>query len=237
VTDPFATTRWSVVLAAGHRSNPASQRALEELCATYWTPLYAYVRRRGVDVEEAQDLTQSFFMKLLEREALREVAQERGKFRAFLLACMKHHLADERERASAKKRGGGVAPLSLDWEQGEEKVRLQPADTETPESVFERQWALTVLEQVLGRLEREFEESERGKLFERLKVHLTGDGAGQSHREAAAALGMTEGAVKVAVHRMRRRYRDLLREEIGQTVAGPEQVDEELGHLLQALGG
>ena len=231
----FATTRWSVVLAAGKGASPDADTALASLCQRYWYPLYAFVRRSGHQPADAQDLTQEFFARLLEKHYLRAADPERGRFRSFLLASCKHFLSKERDRAKAQKRGGGRKVLPLDFEAGERRYSLEPTHEATAEKVYERRWALTLLDQVFARLRNEFDRAGKRNEFDRLKVYLTGEAAALSYREAAAELGTTEGAVKVAVHRLRRRYRELVREEIGHTVAGPDDVAEELRRLFAAL--
>ena len=231
----FGTTHWSVVLAAGHRSSSNSDQALSELCQTYWYPLYAYVRRRINDFHETQDLTQEFFTRFLEKEYLKDVDPERGKFRSFLLAAMKHFLSKERKRARARKRGGGRASISLDFQAAEGKYRLEPTDVMTPERLYERRWALTLLEQVVARLQHELAAAGKPALFERLKVFLTSKQDSPPYRQVADQLGMTEGAVRVAVHRLRRRYRELMMEQIAQTVSNPEEIDDELRQLFAAV--
>jgi RNA polymerase sigma factor (sigma-70 family) len=229
----FATTHWSLVLAAGHGSRPDAATALATLCEAYWHPLYYYVRRRGYRAEEAQDLTQAFFAKLLEKGYLKVADPDRGRFRSFLLVSLNHFLANEWDRARAKKRGGKV--LSLDIEGAESRYSLEPADDLTAEKLFERRWAMTLLDLVLARLREEFAREGRERVFERLKDFLGGAAADAPYRQAAADLGMTEAAVKMAVHRLRRQYRRLLRAQIAQTVASPEQVDDEIRHLFAAL--
>jgi RNA polymerase sigma-70 factor (ECF subfamily) len=224
-----------VVLAAGHGDSTQARAALEELCRTYWYPLYAFVRRQGHGPAEAQDLTQEFLARLLARQDLAAVDRAKGKFRSFLLASLTHFLANEWDKARARKRGGGQAPVSLDAETAEARYRLEPADTMSADRVFERRWALTLLDQVLERLRAEAVAEGKGQRFEALKAALVGDEAALPYARIAARLGLSEGAVKVAVHRLRQRYRELLRAEIANTVAGPEQVDEELRHLFQAL--
>jgi RNA polymerase sigma-70 factor (ECF subfamily) len=209
---------------------------MAELCRVYWYPLYAYVRRGGYDIHEAEDLTQEFFLRLLAKNCLAGVDRQKGKFRAFLLASLKHFLANQWDRSQAQKRGGSQTIIPLDTLNAESRYRLEPAHELTPERLFERQWALTVLEQVLARLQAEFFVlHEEQAAFGVLKQYLTGSGASATYAQAAAKLGMTEGAVKVAVHRLRRRYRKLLREEIAQTVAGPEEIDDEIRYLLSCL--
>jgi RNA polymerase sigma-70 factor (ECF subfamily) len=239
VLDPareFHTTRWSVVLAAGQISTAASREALATLCRIYWYPLYAYARRQGSRPEDAQDLTQEFFTRMLERDYLRIADPERGKFRSFLLTAFKHFLAKERDRARALKRGGGSELLPLDFQAGEQRYSREPAHQATPERIFERRWALTLLDRVLSRLREEFEQAAKQRIFERLKTCLTGEkNPGDHYQAIARELQMTEGAVKVAVYRLRRRYQELLREEIAQTVAAPEDIDDELRHLFEAV--
>ncbi len=232
----FATTHWSVVLAAGRTPSVGSQQALTSLCETYWYPAYAYVRRRGHSREEAQDLTQEFFLRLLEKDVLRAADPLRGKFRSFLLASLKNFLANERRDARARKRGGGRVHLSLDFQSAEDRYSLEPTHELTPERIYERRWALTLLEQSLSKLREEFTRSGKSDLFDQLRVFLGGEGQKVSYKEVAEKLGMTEGVVKVSAHRLRRRCREILREEIGQTVVGSEEVDEELRDLFTALG-
>jgi RNA polymerase sigma-70 factor (ECF subfamily) len=223
------------VLAAGKGESPEAQAALATLCQIYWYPLYAFVRRLGHPPDDAQDLTQEFFARLLEKHYLRAADPERGRFRSFLLSAFKHFLSRERDRAKARKRGGGRKVLSLDFETGESRYNLEPAHEVTAEKIYERRWALTLLDQVLTRLREEFYQAKRREEFDHLKAYLTGEATTLSYRAVASQLGMTEGAVKVAVHRLRRRYRELVREEIAQTVAGPEDVDEELRRLFAAI--
>jgi RNA polymerase sigma factor (sigma-70 family) len=231
----FATTHWSVVLEAGRGSNPASREALADLCELYWFPLYCYVRRWGHNADDAQDLTQEFFARLLEKDGLRGVTPARGRFRSFLLAALKHFLSNQRDRANALKRGGGHQPIPLEFETAEGRCRLEPADASDPEKVFERQWALTVLARTLDRLSAEQASAGKARPFERLKGVLTGEGD-TSYAAIGDELGMSEGAVKVAVHRLRRRFGDLLRDEISQTVAEAGEIDDEIRHLFAALG-
>lgn len=229
----FAPTRWTVVLAAGRQgASEQAAEALAELCRTYWYPLYAYIRRRGHTTHAAEDLTQEFFARLLAQDFLAGVAREKGKFRSFLLAALKHFLANEWDRAQSQKRGGGRRLIPLDALSAESRYRQEPADTLTPEKLFERQWAATLLEQTLARLQAEF--AAEGKLtqFEALKGYLTTDAPSSSYADVGEKLALSAGAVKVAVHRLRRRYRELLRSEIAQTVADPADVDEEIRHLL-----
>lgn len=208
---------------------------MAELCGMYWYPLYAYVRRRGFDTHEAEDLVQDFFARLLEVDFLASVDREKGKFRAFLLATIKHFLANQWDRSQAKKRGGDLVVLSLDALAAGSRYDLEPAHNLTPERLFERQWALTVLERTVGRLQAEMTAEGKLNLFEQFKSFLTAERHSIHYAHLAAEIGMTEGAVKVAVHRLRRRYRELLRDEIAQTVASPEEVDEEIRYLLSCL--
>jgi len=232
----FVTTHWSVVLTAGRSDTPRARAALETLCQNYWPPLYAYVRRRGHSVDEAQDLTQEFFLRLLEHNRVGTADPEKGRFRSFLLASMNHFLSDEWDKARAQKRGGGKVTF-LDLREAETKLGEQLAETLTPEKAYERRWALTLLEQVYQRLGQEYEQQGRAGLFKALRGSLAGTGGTAPYAELAERLGMTEGAVKVAVHRLRHRYRELLREIIAETVSGPEEVEDELRYLLRTLAG
>jgi len=231
----FTTTHWSVVLAAGQVTSARYREAIQTLCRTYWFPLYAYLRRQGYDTHQAQDYTQAFFTRLLEKDGLRLADPKRGKFRSFLLAALKHFLANESDRIRAQKRGAGREILSLDVEDAEGKYALEPVDQLSPERLFERSWALTVLERTMARLQAESASTNKQKLFEHLKVYLTAEKNSISYRDVAAKLDMTEGAVKVAVHRLRQRYRELLRDEIAQTVTTEDQIDEEIRDLFAAL--
>ena len=228
----FEVTRWSVVLAA-RGDEPAARGALEYLCTNYWYPVYAFVRRQRYDAHDAQDLTQAFFARLLEKGWLDDVAPERGKFRSFLLAAMKHFLSNERDRAHAQKRGGGRSLISLDADSAEFRYATEPVDSMTPEKIFDRRWALMLLEQVLARLRAEMAKAGKTALFDELKPTLTGQPA--PHAQIADKLAMTEGAVKVAAHRLRQRYRELIREEVAQTVGDEKDVEEELRDLMSAL--
>jgi RNA polymerase sigma factor (sigma-70 family) len=232
----FATTHWSLVLEARGNS-PQSQSALAELCSRYWYPVYAYLRRRGSAPEDASDLTQGFFAILLEKEYLDDVDRQKGRFRAFLLTAVSRFAAKAHEHDHAKKRGGGRKLVSLDVSDGENRYQHEPADDWTPEKIFARRWALTILDAALARLRKDHEESGRIALFDALKVYLTGDSGVPPLAEVARRLSMTEGAVKVAIHRLRERYRLALREEIAQTVAEPADVEDELGALVAALRG
>ncbi|MEQ8790009.1 MAG: sigma-70 family RNA polymerase sigma factor [Pirellulaceae bacterium] len=228
----FATTHWSLVLAAGAGE---SQAALAELCQAYWLPLYVYLRRRGHSQHDAEDITQGFFSMLLQREDLRGLDPQRGKFRSFLLGSMKHFLANRRERDRALKRGGGRTIVSLDVDKAESHCRLEPAHDHTPERAFERQWALTLLERTLDALRNEA--AVAGKLgeFDRLKVYLTGQRQDETYAQLAEELQSSEDAIKQAVSRMRKRYRQQLRREIAQTTNGADEVDDEIRELFAAL--
>jgi RNA polymerase sigma-70 factor (ECF subfamily) len=232
--DYFATTHWTVVLAAGRRSTPQAEIALEELCHTYWYPLYAYVRR-GRSKEDAEDLVQGFFARFLEKNYLEGLSSDKGRFRAFLLASLKHFLANEWERARTLKRGGGTKTLSLDWASADEKYQIEPADNLTPDKLYDRAWAVTLLERVILRLQTECSEAGQGKTFHELKPSLMLGKSAIPYAEAAAKLGLSEGALRVAVHRLRRRYRELLRQEIAQTLSRPDQVEEEIKALFSAF--
>jgi DNA-directed RNA polymerase specialized sigma24 family protein len=223
------------VIAAGVCSTPNAVVALEELCHTYWYPLYAYVRRRGCSREDAEDLTQAFFARFLEKNYLEGLTSEKGRFRAFLLAALKHFLANEWDRAKRQKRGGGVANLSLDWQSADTRFGVEPADNLSPDKLYDRTWALTLLERVIMQLRDENGAEGKARSFEQLKPFLMSGKGAIPCAQAAAALDMTESAVRVAVHRLRRRYRELLRKEIAQTLSHPEQVDEEMRALLSAF--
>lgn len=236
VGDVFVTTHWSMVLTAGRSDSTAARDALAKLCQTYWRPLYAYVRRRGYPPADAEDLTQAFFARLLERKDVGTVSPERGRFRSYLLAAMNHFLSDEWDKARAQKRGG-LRVIPFESSIAESADALDPADRLTPEMLFDRRWAITVLEEVLQRLRREYERDGKGTLFEALRFSLMADSAAGSYAEIAGRLGMSEGAMKVAVHRLRQRYRRLLRELIAETVATPAEVEDELRCLRRALAG
>jgi RNA polymerase sigma factor (sigma-70 family) len=233
----FATTHWSVVLRAGQADTSRAQDALAKLCSTYWFPLYAYVRRRGHSAHDAQDLTQAFFAHLLERQSYVQADPNRGRFRSFLLGVMNHFLVNEWTRAHAQKRGGGARLLPLEFETAETRYVREPADNATPEQNYERRWALALLEVVLRRLADEYKQEGRAELFAELNPCLVGERSALPYAELAAKLGVSEGTVKSAVHRMRQRYRQLLRDEIANTVAEPDEVDAELRHLFNILSG
>jgi RNA polymerase sigma factor (sigma-70 family) len=231
----FPITHWSVVLAVGQSSNPAAQAALEQLCRAYWYPLYVYVRRRGYSPEDAQDLTQSFFQRLLERNLLADLRPAGARFRSFLLHTMKNLLASEWTRAHAVKRGGASTILSLEELNPETHYLQEAVDTDSPDTAFERRWAGAVLQHALDRLRQEQVAAGKGPLFDSLADSLTGAAPSQPHAQLALQLGMTEAAVKMAIHRLRQRYGELLRLEVAQTVVTPAEIDEELRHLLGAL--
>jgi RNA polymerase sigma-70 factor (ECF subfamily) len=231
----FVTTHWSVVVSAGRSDTPRAAAALQRLCAVYWYPLYAYVRRRGYSPHDAQDLTQEFFARLLEGNRVRTADQQKGRFRSFLLAGMNNFLADEWDKSRAQKRGGGLRTVPLQFDTAETRYGSEPVDDVTPEHGFERRWALTLLDDVLKRLGQEYEREGKADLFAALNPCLVGDRTSQPYLELAERLGTTESALKSVVHRLRRRYRQLLREEIANTVAAPDDVDDELRHLFSVL--
>jgi len=231
----FTTTHWSLVLAAAETSSPRSAAALEDLCRTYWYPLYAYVRRKGHSPEDAEDLVQDFFARFLERHYLASADPGRGKFRSFLLTSLQHFLVNEWRKLRAQKRGGGAFFVGWDEDQTENRYLAEHAEAYTPEKLFEKRWALALLEQVLLRLRAEFAAAGKEAQFESLRLVIWGEKTEPAYAELAARLGLKEGALKVAVHRMRQRYRDLLRAEVAKTVASPVEVDEELRHLISVV--
>jgi RNA polymerase sigma-70 factor (ECF subfamily) len=230
----FTTTHWSVVLEA-QGPTPTAQAALEKLCRTYWRPIYGFVRRQGTDAEEAKDLTQGFFALLLERRDLDTVRKEKGRLRSYLLTSLKHFLTNERNRAMAIKRGEGQRLISLDQLHQDERAGFEPADTATADQIYERRWAMTVLNQVLARLEEEHRAAGKMQLFDRLQKSFTDEPDRSSQVEIARELGMTENAVYQAFHRFRQRYRELLREEVAHTVAVAVDIEDELRHLIAVL--
>ena len=232
----FVTTHWSVVLSAQDRNSPRSTEALESLCRTYWYPLYAFVRRQGRRPHDAQDLTQAFFARLFEKDTLNAVAREKGRFRTFLLVVLKRFLANEWEREHAQKRGGFAPVISIDHELAESRFAAEPAHRLQPDVLFDRQWAATLLDRVMIRLQEEYLLSGRAKLFEYLRGCLARDESALPYAEIAARLNLTEAAVKMAVHRLRARYREILRAEIADTVSSPEEIDEEIRHLFSTFG-
>jgi RNA polymerase sigma-70 factor (ECF subfamily) len=228
----FATTHWSVVQRAGDPSSPQAAEALEELCRTYWYPLYAYVRRRGYGPEDAQDLTQELFARLLQKNSIIGVRRDKGRFRSFLLGALKHLLADELAKAHAKKRGGGQVLISWEQDAAEARFGHEPVDEQSPDRLFDRRWALTVLDQAVARLREEYRLGGQAEHFERLRVYVTGEGAAPSYAEKAAQLGLSESALKSAIFRLRRRYHELVRQEVAQTVADPDELEEEIRELM-----
>ena len=231
----FATTRWTLVVRAGAIAAPESKRALEELCHLYWYPLYAYVRRQGRSREDAEDMTQGFFARFLQRNYLEGLSVEKGRFRSFLLGALKHYLSNEHDRANRLKRGGGGSLLSLDWESADQRYQIEPPDYSSPDRLYDRAWAMALLEQVLERLRGESVADGKPEVFERLRPFLMLDREHAPYAEAALALQQSEGAVRVMVHRLRRRYKVLLRAEIAHTLAEPEQAEEELKALFAAF--
>jgi len=232
----FATTRWSVVLAAGDADRQDSRDALSQLCEAYWYPIYAYVRRRVHAVHEAQDLTQAFFSRLLEKQAIARADPNRGRFRAFLLTALQNFLANEWDKTRAAKRGGGRAELSLDFDAGESRYQIEPAHDLTAEKLYERRWVFTILDEVLERLRNELTQNGKPQYFEQFKGALAGEATAEECAQAAAALGITPAAAKQAAYRLRKRYRELFRAEVARTVECEEDVDQEIGRLLSALG-
>jgi len=231
----FATTQWSVVVAAGDLGGDDSRSAFTRLCETYWYPVYAFVRRSTSDVHEAQDQTQSFFSYLIEKGAIAKADRSRGRFRAFLLTALKNFLANERAKASAEKRGGGKVDLSLDFDSGESRYQIEPSHDLTAERLYERRWVLTLLEQVLDRLRSEYAAAGKTDDFEQFKGALTGEASAADYQQAAAALRISPAAAKQAAYRMRKRYRELFRQEVARTVADDGEVDDEIGRLLETL--
>ena len=210
---------------------------MEKLCRSYWPPLYAYVRRRGFDEQAAQDLTQGFFARLLEKNYLAQAERDQGRFRSFLLASLKHFLSDEWDKARAQKRGGGQTPVSLDDPAREDRPHLEPADVMDAEKIFERQWALTLLEQARSRLADEYAQAGQSPLYARLRAVEAGDPDAPSYAQTAAELGLSENAVKSQAFRMRKRYRELVREQVAQTVGHPAEIDGEIRHLIAVISG
>ncbi len=225
------------MLAAAETKSPGACGALEKLCRNYWYPLYAYVRGRGYGPEDAQDLTQEFFARLLANHGLQGVSPLKGKFRSFLLASINHLLADERDRANSQKRGGGEPLLSLEAETAEERYRLEPLDELTPVKLFERRWAAALVEQVLGQLEEEYSRTGRGLVYRVLQPFIPGEGPGRDYTVAARQLGMSEGAARVAVHRLRQRFGAMFRAAVAETIDTPEELEAEMRYLLAILSG
>ena len=233
----FATTHWSVVTTARDGAPTQAASALETLCRAYWPAIYAYVRREGYGIEEARDLTQAFFADFIEHEHLSRLVHTQGKFRSFLLTFLKHFLSDERDKACAQKRGGGIQFLSADEFSEEERHAVELADRATPDSVFEQRWAQALLHRAVERLKGEYVKAGRGELYEALKDLQPGKHAEQGYKALGASLGLSEGGLKTVVHRMRQRHRQILREEIAHTVNRPEEIEEEIRHLLSVLAG
>lgn len=231
----FPTTRWTLVIASGDPDRKEARSALVSLCENYWYPLYAYLRRRGYSADQAQDLTQDFLIRMLEGRYLDRADPGKGRFRSFLLTSLKFFVADERDRQRAYKRGGG-AVVSLEFQSGEERYQREPAHDETPERIFERRWALAVLDRVVERLRNEFVQHGRPEHFDRLKVFLLGQ-SDAPYAALALEMNTSEGALKVAIHRLRKRYRELFRQEIADTVADPKEVESELRFLAGVLTG
>ncbi len=227
----FATTHWSVVLAAGQMDTPQSAAALEQLCRSYWYPAYAYVRRRGYSLEDAQDLTQGYFARLLAGHSLAGVHPDRGRFRYFVLATLKRFLINDQERVRAAKRGGDKVHVPFDGHEAEERYSLDAGEQNTPDKLFDRAWGLSVMEATSRHLEEEYRLEGKNRLFEGLKLFLARNEAEATYAATGAELGLSEGAVKVAVHRMRRRYRELLREQVANTVSSESELEEELENL------
>ena len=231
----FATTHWSVVLAAKGPNAPGVTESLEKLCQAYWYPLYAYVRRQGENPQDAQDLTQGFFARLLEKDCLARVDRAKGKFRSFLLAALKHFLADERDKARTQKRGGGQPQISLDTQEAEERYGLEPAHNLTPEKLFERRWALSLLFAVFDRLAQDYAEAGKEELFQVIQAFLAPNAGQMDYTSAARRLNMKEGAVRMAVHRLRRRYGKLFRQEVAHTVSTEDEIEDEMNQLRRIL--
>ena len=233
----FATTHWSVVLAADQTQTPDADQALARLCQTYWLPIYSFLRRHGSAPEDAEDLTQGFFARLLAKDYFSHANPDRGRFRTFLLSSLRHFLADAHDRQSAAKRGGGKRPLTLDLDGAETALGQQPIDALTPERLYEKRWALTLIEVVLDRLGEDFAHAGRIEFFAELKGYVWGEQTTTPYRDIAARFGLTENAVRVTVHRLRKRFRELLRLEIAHTVTQPEEIDDEIRYLATVLRG
>lgn len=231
----FVTTQWSAVCAAGNTGEPGATDAMEQLCRLYWPPLYAHVRRRGYSVEDAQDLTQEFFTRTLQGNWLSRADQSKGRFRTFLLTALDRFLANDWDKHRALKRGGGVQHLPLQMDDAETRYGVEPADTRTPEQLFEYTWALILLQRVMDLLLQEFVKQGEADTFHQLKGFIIASPGGQSYSEISTRLGVEEGALRVAVHRLRTRYRELLRNEIARTVDSLEEVDSEMHHLYEVL--
>jgi len=231
----FATTQWSLIQAAADSANPEFREALAELCRIYWSPIYTYIRYRGKDADSAQELTQGFFTRLLEKKYVQDAQEGRGRFRSFLLTSVKHYLANEWDRDQTQKRGGGMTLLQLDFESEESTLIVEPAEQETPETIFERRWAVSALQQTMEKLGSEMEQAGKRKTFQRLKPLLVGEALATPYREIAADLDMSEGALRVTVHRLRKKFGKLLRQEVSRTLSDPKLLDEEMRFLQGAL--
>jgi RNA polymerase sigma factor (sigma-70 family) len=232
----LTTTQWPLVIAAAESDHPEGREALAELCRIYWWPVYAFVRHRGHPRDAAEDLTQAFFTRFLEKGYVRQVRRERGRFRSFLFVCLKHFLANEWDRVRARRRGGDQPLFALDFDAEEDAYRPEPADPTTPEDVYVREWATALLRRTMRRLGEEMIAGGNAERFRRLSGYLTGDDSGSTYREVGRDLALSEAAVKVAVHRMRRRFGELLREEVSRTVETAEEIDAEIQYIFQALG-
>lgn len=231
----FATTRWTMVVAAGQEDSPGARGALAYLCQRYWAPLYFYLRRRGYEKSQAEDFVQGFFTHLLEKQGLQSVKPQKYRFRSFLLASLKNFVADEWRRTQAERRGGGKCIVPLEFEQAETRYCLEPTDRLSADRLFDRSWAMTVIGRAMETLDREYANAGKGKLFEQLKGHITTEPEAGFYRSSADCLDMSEGAVRVAAHRLRRRLRELIRGEIAETVTTPEQLEEEIRDLFAAF--
>ena len=231
----FNTTHWSVVVAAGEEGSEQAALALSKLCQTYWFPVYAFIRKRGHSPEQSQDFTQEFFAVFLEKNYVTKAARDRGRFRAFLMSSVQNFLHNQYDKAQTQKRGGGQKLLSLDYDKAEERYRIEPVEESDPATIFEQQWAATLLDEALNRLRDEFGAEGRVGLFENLEAHLWGDVESIPYADLAQKSGLTEGNIKKIAHRMRQRCRELLREEIAQTVAMPGEVDDEIQHLMRIV--
>lgn len=233
----FATTHWTVVLTASDQAAPQATQALEQLCRLYWYPLYAYVRRKGNSAHDAEDLTQAFFAHFLDRNCLARASQQRGRFRSFLLTSLQNFLAHEWEKARAAKRGGGRTLLPWDELSGESRYALEPASDLTPDKIFEQRWAATLFQKAFAELQKEMADAGNSEQFDRLKQFLSAEAQPGAYAEVAASLGMTSGAVGVAVHRLRQRYGELVREEVAHTVTSPAELEDEMRHLIELMSG
>ena len=233
--DGFFTTRWTTIQAVGDSGSPTADEALQALCSTYWFPLYSYVRRRGYSKEDAEDLTQAFFSKLLDQPNFSRLDSEKGKFRAFLLASLKNFLANEWDKTQRQKRGGKIQHLSLDWQSAEQKFQVAASSEPSPDEAYDREWAVALLERVIDLLQKECEAEGTGERFKTLKIYLTTGKGEASYFESAQSLSMSESSLRVAVHRLRKRYRELLRHEVSHTLLEPTMVEDELATLQKAF--